>query len=356
MSSPIDLDNRVKPLRQARGWSQADLAEAAGLSRTGVSAIEGQRLVPSVAAALALAKALGCTVEELFGGSRPQSQGVQFAWQPASFPCRYWAAEVAARNWLYPVENGPRGGLGHDGRVENAAALPVAIERASETLVLASCDPAAALMAALYRRQSGLRMLVLTRSSGEALQLLQQGLVHVAGVHLVSTSDQAGNVAAVRERLAGQAKLLRVASGEEGLACQPGSHLKTAGGATREKLRWIGRNVGAGARRCQDELLGKRPVPRHTARDHRGVVEAIRSGWADVGVCVRLASDEGQLQFLPVATEPYDLCFRREATDDPRLAALVRVVRSREYRQLLSELPGYHLEHTGGVEEVRGDQ
>ncbi|MDX1946237.1 MAG: substrate-binding domain-containing protein [Pirellulaceae bacterium] len=355
MSLAETVDNRVKPLRQARGWSQAELAEAAGLSRTGVSAIEGQRLVPSVAAALALGKALGCTVEELFGGSRADSRPLRFAWPPVAFPCRYWGAEVAGQTWLYPVECGPRGGLGHDGRLEHAAALPAALERASETLVLASCDPAAALLAALYRRRSGLRMLVLTRSSGEALDLLQQGLVHVAGVHLAASDQQRGNLAAVRQRFPGDAALLRVAVWEEGLAFQPAARLKTAGGAARAKLRWIGRNAGAGARRCQDELLGRRPAPRHVARDHRGVVEAIRSGWADVGVCVRLASEEGQLQFLPVATEPYDLCYGRDSADDPRLAALVRVVRSREYRQLLSELPGYQLHNTGDIEEVRGE-
>src|SRR6202030_4317371 len=56
--------NRVRAYRRERNWSQADLAQRAAISRTAVSAIEINRLVPSVAAALALAAAFGCTVED----------------------------------------------------------------------------------------------------------------------------------------------------------------------------------------------------------------------------------------------------------------------------------------------------
>jgi DNA-binding XRE family transcriptional regulator len=55
------LPNRVKQHRLQRGWSQEQLAENAGISRAAVSAIEIPRLVPSVAAALALARAFHCT-------------------------------------------------------------------------------------------------------------------------------------------------------------------------------------------------------------------------------------------------------------------------------------------------------
>jgi DNA-binding XRE family transcriptional regulator len=41
--------------RVTRGWSQAELAEASAVSRTEISAIETERLVPSVAVALRLA-------------------------------------------------------------------------------------------------------------------------------------------------------------------------------------------------------------------------------------------------------------------------------------------------------------
>lgn len=355
MSDPSRLDNRVKQLRQARGWTQDELARAAGLSRTGVSAIEAARLVPSVAAAIGLASALGCSVEELFG-TETSTTAVEFAWLPAAFPCRYWAADVAGRVLLFPVESGPRGALLHDGVAQHAGDVPSRCEIANKTLVLASCDPAAGFLAATYRRNGGFRMLAFTRSSGEALTLIEKQLVHVAGVHFVSADDKHGNAAAIAGRQPRcDLDLLRVARWEEGLACQPATRLRSAAAAARsDKLQWVGRSLGAGARRCQDEILGERRSPRRIALDHRGVVEAIRSGWADVGVCLRLASEEGRLAFLPCGEENYDLCFRRDQAADPRIVALQRTIRSGEYRRLLAELPGYEAQrHLGDVEHVQ---
>jgi molybdate-binding protein/DNA-binding XRE family transcriptional regulator len=355
MSMTENLDNRVKALRQARGWTQDELAQAARLSRTGVSAIEAARLVPSVAAALGLARALDCKVEDLFG-PRSAASTVQFAWLPVTFPCRYWSAEIEGRTLLFPAESGPSGALVHDGTARHSADFPAASEIARRTLVLASCDPAAGYLAATYRRHGGFRMLVLSRSSGEALSLVEQGLAHVAGVHLAAADDRRGNAVAIAKRKSlNDFELLRVAQWEEGLACHPAARIRSAAAAARGNARWVGRSAGAGARSCQDELLGARRSPRHVARDHRGVVEAIRSGWADVGVCLRLASEEGQLAFLPVREENYDLCFRREQATDPRMVALINTIRSSEYRSLLAELPGYCAQpHLGDVEHVAG--
>jgi molybdate-binding protein/DNA-binding XRE family transcriptional regulator len=354
MSDVERLDNRVKSFRQARGWTQDELAQAAGLSRTGVSAIEAARLVPSVAAALSLARAFGCKVEDLFG-PQPAVSVMEFAWLPASFPCRYWLAEIESRTLLFPLESGPRGAVMHDGIARHATDFPATSEIARRTLVLASCDPAAGYLAATYRRHGGFRMLVFSRSSVEALSLVENGLAHVAGVHLAAADDSRGNAVAIagREPL-NDFELLRVAQWEEGLACQPAARIRSASSAARSQLRWVGRSAGAGARRCQDELLGSRRSPRHVARDHRGVVEAIRSGWADVGVCLRLASEEGQLAFVPVGEENYDLCFRSDLAADPRIVALINTIRSSEYRRLLTELPGYQAQpQLGEVEHVR---
>ena len=78
MADPREaLSNRVREERLRRGWSQDVLAARAGLSRAGVSAVETSRLVPSAAAALALAAAFGCRVEDLFTLTRPAGAGRQ---------------------------------------------------------------------------------------------------------------------------------------------------------------------------------------------------------------------------------------------------------------------------------------
>jgi len=67
MAKDRQARNDVKNRRLDRGWSQHELAARAGISRAAVSAIEINRLVPSVAAALALAQSFDCSVEDLFG-------------------------------------------------------------------------------------------------------------------------------------------------------------------------------------------------------------------------------------------------------------------------------------------------
>ncbi len=64
------MKNRVRELRVDRRWSQAELAERLGVSRQTVNAIETERYDPSLAVALALARLLGESVEELFTPDR----------------------------------------------------------------------------------------------------------------------------------------------------------------------------------------------------------------------------------------------------------------------------------------------
>lgn len=58
--------NRVKEERQQLGITQADLAEALGVSRQSVISIEKGHYVPSLALALRMAAFFHCPTESLF--------------------------------------------------------------------------------------------------------------------------------------------------------------------------------------------------------------------------------------------------------------------------------------------------
>ena len=60
------VKNRVRDLRQARGWTQQALADAAGVSRQSINSIECNRYVPSLPLALMFARVFGCTTDEIF--------------------------------------------------------------------------------------------------------------------------------------------------------------------------------------------------------------------------------------------------------------------------------------------------
>lgn len=352
MAKPPTIETTLRDHRLSRGWSQDELARVSGLSRAGVSAIETGRLVPSAAAALALASAMGCRVEDLFRLVGDAPRGASWAWPPGREPCRYWQADVRGTRRLYPVEATVAGMVPHDG-VHDGGRLPESEgTEARRTLVLAGCDPATGLLAAELARSANVRLVALTRSSRSALALLGQGLVHVAGVHLAGPDDPGGNAAVVREALGPGYRLLHAARWDEGIAFAPAARLSTVRGAVGANLRWVGREAGSGARQCLDELLEGRKPPRRLASDHRGVAEAIRSGWADAGVCLRLVGEEAGLGFLSVRREEYDLCIHEPSAGDHRIQALIQALRSPSYRRSVGELPGYDSRVTGELREV----
>ena len=63
---PDGLDNRIRALREERGWTQAHLAELTGVSRKTVNTVENGVFTPSVTVALKLAKVLDTQVETVF--------------------------------------------------------------------------------------------------------------------------------------------------------------------------------------------------------------------------------------------------------------------------------------------------
>jgi molybdate-binding protein len=235
----------------------------------------------------------------------------------------------------------------HDGVLRAAADRAAAADLAERTLVVAGCDPAAALLAAEYARQFQFRMLVLRRGSRDALELLADGKVHVAGLHLGHSKSRSENARIARTRLSKDCHLVHVARWEEGLALAPRLSVTSVRSLLRSKAHWVGREEGSGARQCQDEVLAGKPAPRRVAFDHRGVAAAIKCGWADVGACVRLASEESGLRFLKMSDKDYDLCYAAGADADPRIAALLATLRSPSYRSRLADLPGYSTRHTG---------
>jgi putative transcriptional regulator len=60
------MNNRVRELRGARGWSQGDLAEHLDVSRQTVNAIETGKYDPSLPLAFRIAHLFRMTIEAIF--------------------------------------------------------------------------------------------------------------------------------------------------------------------------------------------------------------------------------------------------------------------------------------------------
>jgi len=65
------IENGVKDLREEKGWTQAQLASAVGVSRQSINSIERGRYVPSLELALKFAVVFQCPADEIFWLDEP---------------------------------------------------------------------------------------------------------------------------------------------------------------------------------------------------------------------------------------------------------------------------------------------
>jgi putative molybdopterin biosynthesis protein len=343
---------RLRMARQARGFSQQQLAGMAGVSRQAVSAVEAGHSDPSLRVGLALARALGVTVEELFGPGKA----------PAAVPARAVAAlgPAGARVSLASVGDGlvalplgpdmaisflPAGGVAKLGGDVEPIVPP------QPTLVVAGCDPALPLLATpLSRLDPPVAFIWWPCSSAEALRLAGAGLVHVAGTHLRGRAGDY-NTAAVRQRLEHQeAEVIGFSAWREGLVISPALVGEVSGLAdlARRGLRLVNREEGAEARRVLDREVARlgiepRSLPGYGTRatGHLQVASAVAAGLADAGVASEPAALAYRLGFLPLAAERFDLVIPAGQAGSREVQALLRVLTSPWLRTQLSILPGY---------------
>ena len=60
------MENRLKKMREAKGWSQGELARRLDVSRQTINAVETDKYDPSLPLALRMAKLFRVAVPELF--------------------------------------------------------------------------------------------------------------------------------------------------------------------------------------------------------------------------------------------------------------------------------------------------
>ena len=353
-AQPAGPGLRLRLARQARGFSQQQLAGMAGVTRQAVSAVESGHSDPSLRVALALARALGMTVEDLFGpGAAPATvtagavaplggAGARVTLAPMGerFVALPLAGDTAARAGFLPA-----GGLvvAEPGEVQ-----PIAPPRPA--LVVAGCDPALPLLErplALLDPPVGLSWW--SCSSGEALRLAGAGLVHVAGAHLLGESGEY-NTGPAAARLGGRAEVVGFSSWREGLVLRPGLAAEVTGlaGLARQGRRLVNREEGSEARRVLDReaaRLGLDPLTidgyRTHATGHLPVASAVAAGLADAGIASEPAARAYGLDFLPLAAERFDLVIPAAQAGSREVQALLKVLASPWLLSQLASLPGY---------------
>ena len=317
--------SHVEALRRSRGLSQRALAEAAGITRQAVGSIERGRMQPSVGIALGLARALGTTVEELFG-SREEA---------TPYPSRVAAATIDGRTVTHVLDD------------DRLAIEPG--ESIVPNVFVGGCDVSVGLLSrhAMLRSRDA-RVLWITMTNRAALRALAHGTLHAAVVHDAATPP--------RTRRSDEFVRFELATTEAGWLFSPGNPLRLHGASdlTRKKARLANRPAGAGARRLLDEELRLAGVePRRIAGYEREVTgqldagRAIAQGFADAAIGMASVAHVFGLDFVPVRRERCALLVPRAALRTPEIATLLDALRSAPYRRDLEALRSYDVTRTG---------
>jgi len=352
---------RLRMTRQAHGFSQQMVADMAGVSRQAISAIESGISDPSLRVGIALSRALGLTVEELFGTDDTVVPVAAREVAPLGGKgARVTLALVGDTHVALPLRGDtvtragflPAGGLvaktGKDWGRQARTVRPIQPPR--PTLVAAGCDPALPLLEApLGLLDPPVAFTWWPCSSREALALAAEGLAHVAGTHLRG-QDTEYNIGPAAEMLPRGGEVIGFCAWQEGLLLRPdlAGDISGVSDLAERGLRLANREPGAEARSLLDREMSEAGIeasqlPGYDTQvtGHLQVAAAIAAGLADAGVASEPAARAYGLAFIPLAAEHFDLVIPAGQFASREVQGLLKILSSAWLVDQLANLPGY---------------
>lgn len=324
----------LRALRSQAGLTQARLAEASGVSRALISAIESGRHLPRVDAALALARVLGTSAEQLFTPSAEAPVDALTGRPPApGTPVRL--GFVGHQPVTIAAQHGDNGWQSIDW-VSDDDALAV---RREPGVVVAGCEPALALLERLLR-EKGTRALAIASTSATALRSLAAGRLHAAAVHFPEgDAPDRDDATLVR---------LRLARWRVGLAAPKGSPRGWWQSVLAGRAELIQREPDAAAQQAFDRARSapRRPIegPRvdsHIAASRQCVASGLPA------VTIEPAASAAGADFHALETHDVELWVRAERIDEAPVRRLVDLLTTADFRRTLECVGGYDLSQSG---------
>ena len=195
------------------------------------------------------------------------------------------------------------------------------------------------------------------------LMAVKKGMCHLAGSHLLDTEDGSYNLSYIKKYLPemvadNRVRLVHLVFREQGLMVPKGNpkNIKGIEDLARNDIALINRQTGSGTRILLDyrlQQIGLDPTRiqgyRNEEFTHMSVAVAVLSQTADTGLGIYAAARALDLDFIPVATEQYDLVIPQVFFESPGVQFLLEIIYSDEFRRQVASLGGYHTEKTGEI-------
>ncbi|MDR1701661.1 MAG: molybdopterin biosynthesis protein [Sporomusaceae bacterium] len=225
-------------------------------------------------------------------------------------------------------------------------------------LAIGSHDLALDILGVFLKRETGLSLVCANVGSMGGIMAVKNDETHLAGIHMLDENSGQYNLSFVRKYLGDKdCQLIHLTKREQGLMVLPDNPKKIQGLAdlSQPGLVYVNRQRGSGTRMLLDYLLRQNKIHPQSIEGyekevstHMAVGASIVARSVDTGLGIKAAADALSLQFIPIATEDYDLLLNLPASD-PLLKTITAILKSPQFRQEVERLGGYDLTMSGNV-------
>jgi molybdate-binding protein/DNA-binding transcriptional regulator YhcF (GntR family) len=238
-------------------------------------------------------------------------------------------------------------------------------ETGKALVIVASHDLALNMLVGRLRQQNPeVKIHVTYAGSLGGLIALQEGRADLAGIHLLDAETGEYNYPYVKHLLPGrEVAIVHLTYRIQGLMYAAGNpkRIKSLEDLGRPDITLINRQKGSGTRILLDQELRRLGIApsgvkgyAHEVDTHLAIARSIAEGRADVGLGIEAAARACHIDFLPLHRERYDLVIPIEKHKNKKLAPLLKVIASQEFREAVTGAGGYDTSQTGTTAFVGG--
>ncbi len=212
---------------------------------------------------------------------------------------------------------------------------------------------------AQFLAMKGRRLASANVGSLGGLVALRRGEAHLAGSHLLDPESGEYNLTYIRQYLPDvPVRVIALVGRDQGLLVPRGNpkDIQSLDDLRNPDIQFVNRQRGAGTRVLLDYHLGKIGLAAESIHGysqeeftHLSVAAAVASGRADCGLGIAAAAHALALDFVPLFEERYDLVVPLIYAKHELLDPLWELLTNPEFRQIVSELPGYDISIMGTV-------
>ncbi len=195
------------------------------------------------------------------------------------------------------------------------------------------------------------------------LLALQEGKADLAGIHLLDEETGEYNYPYVNHVLQDiPVAVVHLAYRIIGLMFARGNPKQIRGleDLKRPDIDFINRQKGSGTRVSLDYWLRRLDIAPQEVRGyerevdtHLAIAMGIARGEADAGLGIEAAARSCDIDFLPIARERFDLVIPKTTYHSKKLAPLLAIIRSEEFKKVVGEMGGYDTSETGTTTFVK---